>query len=102
MKETDIQQLCRMEASKHGAVVFRNNTGKLQDKTGRWVEFGLCVGSSDLIGWTKDGRFLAIEIKRPGKNPTPPQQNFIDAVRLGGGVAGVARCADDVKLLLTL
>ena len=59
MKETDILKLCLMEASKLGAIVWRNNTGKLPDAYGRWVEFGLCKGSSDIIGIYK-GRMLAI------------------------------------------
>lgn len=37
MKETNIQQLVRLEASKHGAVVWRNNVGAYQDRNGRHV-----------------------------------------------------------------
>lgn len=99
-RETDILQECRLAASSCGAVVFRNNTGKLQDARGRWVDFGLCVGSSDLIGWYH-GRFLAIEVKRPGKSATRHQENFIDAVNNAGGIAFVATCAADVKKHLT-
>jgi hypothetical protein len=101
MKETNIQQLCRIAASECGAVVFRNNVGKLPDKNGRWVQYGLCVGSSDLIGWDKHGRFLALEVKVPGKNPTKEQEVFIGAVIMAGGVAGVVRSPEDVKKLLT-
>ncbi|MEB3212942.1 MAG: VRR-NUC domain-containing protein [Leptolyngbyaceae bacterium] len=100
MKESVIQQLCRLEAAKCGAVVWRNNTGKLQDREGRWVSYGLCVGSSDLIGIYK-GRFLAIEVKRDGKNPTPEQLNFLRVVEERGGIAGVVRSPEDVKKLLT-
>lgn len=114
MKETNISQLCRLAVSKLGAVVFRNNTGQawmgnkvVRNKDGsitmhepRPVTFGLCTGSSDLIGWTEDGKFLAIEVKRPGKNPTPEQANFLDAVLKAGGVAGVARSPEDVREIL--
>jgi hypothetical protein len=89
-------QQCRLAASERGARVFRNNTGKLQDKTGRWVDFGLCVGSSDLIGLTQDGRFLAIEVKRPGEKATQAQERFIEMVNSMGGVAFVATSAKDV------
>lgn len=98
MKETNVQQLIRVEASKLGATLWRNNTGKLQDKTGRWVSYGLCVGSSDLIGMYK-GRFLAIEVKQKGKQPTVEQQQFIDFVNKNGGIAFVC---DDVKNLQNL
>lgn len=100
MKESNIQQACRMEASRLGAIVWRNNVGKLQDKQGRWVTYGLCVGSSDLIGIFK-GRFLALEVKMHGKKPTPEQENFLRAVRENGGIAGVVRSIDDVRKLLT-
>jgi hypothetical protein len=100
MKESDISQLCRMEASELGAVIWRNNVGKLQDKQGRWVTYGLCVGSADLIGIYR-GKFLAMEVKQKGKNPTPEQENFLKTVRLNGGIAGVVRCVEDVRNLLT-
>lgn len=100
MKETNISQLCRIEASKLGATIFRNNVGGLYDKTGRWVNFGLCKGSSDLIGWTKDGKFLAIEVKKPGKKPTKSQINFLDKVIQDGGVGGTATCVEDIAEIL--
>lgn len=99
MSETDVLQECRLAASECGAITWRNNTGKLQDAKGRWVTFGLCVGSADLIGIYK-GRFLALEIKVPGKNPTLEQTNFINAVNKAGGIAGVCRCRQDVIDLL--
>jgi hypothetical protein len=101
MKETNILQLCRLAAAECGATVFRNNVGKLKDINGRWVEFGLVVGSSDLIGWLPDGRFLAIETKVPGKKPSPQQYKFIDAVNKAGGVAFWADNPDTVKKTLT-
>lgn len=100
MNESNILQQCRLAASQMGAIVWRNNVGKLQDKQGRWVTYGLCVGSSDLIGMYQ-GRFLAMEVKQPKKHPTPEQKNFIKIVQEAGGIAGVVRCAEDVRLLLT-
>lgn len=101
MKETNIQQACRMEASRLGAIVWRNNIGRLQDKGGRYITYGVCnPGGSDLIGIYK-GRFLALEVKMPGKKPTPEQENFLRVVRENGGIAGVVRSVDDVKKLLT-
>jgi hypothetical protein len=52
-------------------------------------------GISDLVGiW--QGRYLAIEVKRPGGRLRPDQQRFIDRVRIEGGIAFVARSVDDV------
>lgn len=89
-----------LEVSKLGHTVFRNNTGRLQNKFGAWVNYGLCKGSSDLIGWTKDGRFLAIEVKAPGKKPTDAQLNFIDKVNDAGGVAFCTDKVSDIYIFL--
>lgn len=99
MNETDIMQLVRIKASELGAVLWRNNVGRLQDVTGRWVQFGLCNGSSDLIGYFK-GKFLALEIKVPGKKPTPEQINFIERVNKAGGIAAVVTSPDQLEDIL--
>jgi hypothetical protein len=96
MNETNLMQLVRLRASQLGAVLYRNNTGKLQTKDGRWVSFGLCVGGSDLIGYFK-GRFTALEIKMPGKKPTPEQQHFIDMVNKSGGIGAVVTDPDQLE-----
>ena len=55
-------------------------------------------GVSDIIGCLpKTGRFLAIEVKRPGGKPTPEQQQFIDTINGAGGLAFVARSIEDVE-----
>lgn len=97
--EAQILQECRIEASRLGAVIFRNNTGKFQDKTGRWVQFGLCVGSSDLIGIYK-GLFLALEIKKPGGTIRPEQKQFIELINKNGGIAAIVYDASEIAILL--
>lgn len=101
MKEGNTSRLIQMEASRLGHRLFRNNVGKLQDANGQWIAFGVGgVGGSDLIGWTRDGRFAAIEVKTPTGRVRPEQQSFIDAVIKAGGRAGVARSVDDVIRIL--
>jgi hypothetical protein len=73
-----------------GVQAWRNNTGTLRDENGRPVQFGLCVGSSDVIGVVRIagfGCFFAIECKRPGETPTPDQLAFLELVRRMGGAA---------------
>jgi hypothetical protein len=54
-------------------------------------------GVSDIIGCIpKTGRFLAIEVKRPGNKPTAEQQQFIDTINAAGGLAFVARSVEEV------
>ncbi len=83
MTETQIQKATIDLVNKSGrARVYRQNTGR----RGR-VTFGLCIGSSDLIGWDLiGGRFVAIEIKAPGKAPTSEQDDFLAAVNAAGGI----------------
>lgn len=100
MKESDILKLVMIEASKLGCIVWRNNTGVLKDARGIPVKYGLCVGSSDLIGITPNGKFLAIEVKQPTKKLSPKQEIFIKTVRRMGGYAGVAYSPDDVKNII--
>ena len=52
-------------------------------------------GVSDIIG-IYNGRFLAIEVKRPGAKLANAQADFIAKVSANGGIAFVARSVDDV------
>jgi len=58
------------------------------------------TGVSDIIGFLKDGRFLAIEIKKVSERVSDQQQIFIDGVNNCGGVAGVAITIEDAKDIL--
>lgn len=93
--EANVMNDCLLALSGAGCLAWRNNTGQLPDATGRPIKFGLCVGSSDIIGVAPDGRFLAVECKTAIGQPTDAQLRFINAVQAKGGRAGIARCADD-------
>lgn len=111
MTEQDIQNLIRLELSESTeAKIFRNNTGSLKQGN-RTVHFGLCRGSSDLIGWTPVeitpdmvgqtvAVFTAVEVKTPKGRATKEQKNFIDRVLKDGGLAGIARSSDDAKQII--
>lgn len=101
MKETNILKETMLEASKLGLIVFRNNVGLLPDKNGYMVHFGLCKGSSDLIGWIREtGQFVAIECKAGNAKPRPEQQLFLDMVAKSGGFSCVINDAKKLKSLL--
>jgi len=110
--EQTIQQHIRLACSSGNCRLFRNNTGTLKDQHGRPVQFGLCKGSADLIGWTtrtvtqdmvgtQVAVFTSIEVKTPTGRLRPEQQAWLDAVQAAGGVAGVARSVADAQQLLT-
>ena len=109
--ETRVLQSIRLAlgAFKH-VRMFRNNTGRLKTDSGRYVDFGLCVGSSDLIGYRSTvvtpemigqriAVFVAIEVKDAWNKTTPTQQAFIDRVQMDGGIAGVCRSVSEAEEL---
>lgn len=101
MTETNVLQSIRLAISRGACRAFRNNNGKLEDKKGRWVTFGLFPGSGDLIGWRtvritpemvgRDiAQFISVEVKNPGartdRKRAEDQKNWRDAVNAAGGV----------------
>ncbi len=119
MSESPLMRKIRLVLASHGTRLFRNNVGQawVGKVRGRGAETivlehprplhaGLCVGSSDLIGWhpvtiTPDmvGRtvavFCAVETKSADGRLRTEQRAFLQAVREAGGVAVVARCEQD-------
>lgn len=77
-----------------GILAWRINSGMVKTEAGGMVRLAP-AGFSDIAG-IYNGRFLAIEVKQPGKKPTAVQQAFLDAVTAAGGVAFVAHSLDDV------
>lgn len=101
MNETAIVTRILDYLTLRGYFVYRNNTGatKYKDERGRvrFVRYGY-VGSSDILGMTRDGKYLAIEVKTPERanNVSPAQAKFINIVNNGGGVAFVATSIEEV------
>ena len=61
----------------------------------QWQGLGSLHGISDIIG-IYGGKYMAIEVKRAGQNPTDKQQQFLDRVNYEGGIAFVAYSVQDV------
>ena len=110
--ELAVQNAIRIEHGSGPARLWRNNTGALKDAAGRLVRYGLCPGSSDLIGLRtrviteadlghRFAQFVAIEVKDRGRL-TPEQERFIAMVQQAGGLAGVARSPEDARAILRL
>lgn len=110
--ELAVQNAIRIEHGAGPARLWRNNTGALKDAQGRLVRYGLCPGSSDLIGLRtriiteadlghRFAQFVAIEVKDRGRL-TPEQERFIAMVQQAGGLAGVARSPEDARAILRL
>lgn len=108
--ENHVQAQIRLAAAAAGVRLWRNNSGACRDDTGRMIRYGLgndsarindTFKSSDLIGLTASGVFVAIECKRPDWRFTPgdkraqAQSNFLATVAASGGKAGFARSVDE-------
>jgi hypothetical protein len=82
-----------------GYVCWRNNSGVFRpenkDGSRRFFRAG-AVGTGDILGLTKTGRFFTIEVKRKGAKPTPDQAAFMFRVTASGGLAILAYSVDDV------
>lgn len=79
---------------------WRQNAGAMkgEHKGKRWfVRFASVDGISDIVGVLPGGRFLAIEVKRPGEEPTPSQRAFLSRVTDAGGMAFAATSVREVQ-----
>jgi hypothetical protein len=52
------------------------------------------TGTPDIVGYTRFGRFLGLEVKRPGKGPSKAQQDVGTAILASGGLWVVVASAD--------
>ena len=106
--ETKLQQEIRLALGTIPSLrLFRNQVGQLPDpRTGRYVQFGLAKGSSDLVGvktikitpemiGQEVAQFVSIEIKTERGKLTEVQQNWLQKVHDSGGIVGVARSIQD-------
>lgn len=85
----------------NGFFVWRNNTGCLKAEN-RFIKFGQ-PGSADIIGLTKQGRFLSIECKPSHSNHQQKKQKiFQKQVEKNGGIYILARDVSDIEILLDM
>lgn len=81
-----------------GYLAWRNNSG-LVNIRGHLYAMGP-AGSPDIIGMTKTGRFLGIEVKDVKAKQNPNQIAFQKKVEENGGLYILARSVDDVRACL--
>ena len=85
------------------AVAAALRPGDVVVRQGRPLHAGLCVGSSDLIGYRQVNgvaQFVALEVKSTTGRPTKEQSQFIDHIKGAGGVAGIVRSVADAQTML--
>jgi len=121
--ETNISKEIMLALSKKGVKIFRNNVGNcwagaskkftsrqtvnvqagdVLIQNARILHAGLCVGSSDLIGWktitvtpdmvgSKIAVFVGCEVKNQSGRATKEQIAFINVLNESGGRGFIAR-----------
>lgn len=109
MYESEVQNTIRLKLSQCGFILFRNNVGAWKNSKGHWIRYGLCEGSSDLIGWRpliitadmvgkKISQFVAVETKRSSKSRVSAKQShFVNVVKNSGGVGIIASSIEDLE-----
>lgn len=107
--EMDTQQRIRVAAPQHGCMLWRNNSGVLKNTEGQPVRYGLgndspkvnrVFKSADLIGITREGKFIAVEVKHPGwKAPQNEREQaqwaFLQEVVIKNGIGFFATSVED-------
>ena len=124
MKESKLLKKIHIDFVDENTRLFRNNVGTafqgkhsfLEDgglllQYPRRIKFGLCIGSSDIIGFksikiTEDmvgqnvAVFTALEIKGDSGKVTNDQSDFLNMVDTMGGLAGIVRTPEDAAWIL--
>ncbi|HEY3789600.1 MAG TPA: hypothetical protein VGL71_12140, partial [Urbifossiella sp.] len=99
--EREIQRSIIAFLESRGAVVIRANSGMLPRADGGRMRCVSCsAGSVSDVLACYHGRFLAVEVKRPGKVPSEGQAAFLAAVERSGGIGIVATGIGDVEAVL--
>lgn len=112
MSEAALIREILLAASERGARLFRVNTGmgwtgtvrhvgsEVRITNPRPIHAGLTEGGADIVGWSPDGLFVAIECKVGKTITTSAQMKFLEAVKRARGRAGIARSVEDaVKIM---
>lgn len=78
-------------------VVFKHHSTGFTVRNGKAVTFRYSEkGISDIIACSVQGRFVAIEVKKPGGKASEDQLDFLKRVRANGGIGILAYSLDDV------
>lgn len=110
--EGGIMRQCMLKASELGMLLLRYQVGNFLTIDGRPVKVGV-PGVSDCIGWrpviiTPDmvgqtiAQFVACEVKTKTGRATEQQKQFLAVVEQAGGVAIIARSAEDVAKIASV
>ena len=122
MNETSLGKRICLMASQLGHRIFRSNVGEgwigkatffskparievypgdVIIRKAKRIHFGLHTGQGDYLGFSKDGRFISVEIKTETGKIRDEQIAWRDAVIKAGGIAGIVRDEESALELLS-
>jgi hypothetical protein len=90
--EQDITRAIRAVLTAHGIWHFKHFSGGFVGRK----------GVADILGILPGGKFLAVEVKKPGGRVSPEQADFLQEVNAAGGVGFIAYSSQDVITRLRL
>jgi len=97
--EKDIQRAVLDYLRLNRIFCWKQHSVGIKKPDGRYIPSGM-VGVSDIMGVLPDGRFLAVEVKRPGGKVSPAQDIFLTNVRRSKGLAVVVHSVDEMAIFL--
>lgn len=99
--EANVKKSIEVYLKRIGGYVRQINSGGTI-RNGKWTTGGQGSGISDLLCWLPFGRFIAVEVKAPGKKRTgsDEQHKFLTEVISRGMIGCIADDVADVKLAL--
>jgi hypothetical protein len=84
------------------AHVWRQQSGRVRVRGG-WMSLGP-EGAPDIVGWMLRGplvgRFVGLEVKKPGEKPTEKQLEWQAKIRDAGGVCGVVETVGEAMVIV--
>ena len=94
--ERDLQNSIIELLNKKGHFVWKTVNRGFQLPSGAWMHSS-SIGVPDILGVQKNsGKLIGVEVKMPGRKPTPEQQEFLNRIASLGGIGLVAYSIDDI------
>ncbi len=93
--EKDIQSAILQLLRLKGYFVWKQNSAGIMKTDGHYIPSQM-PGIADIIGVDPKGRFVGIEVKRPGGKMSDLQRGFQESVKRNHGLAAVVYSVDDM------
>lgn len=96
--ETQVLRACLDYLTLRGIFHWRANQGVIPTPNGSYRRFVGLRGVADILGVLQTGRFLAVEVKRPGGRLSDEQKTFLGRVAELGGVACCVSSIEELEV----